>query len=293
MGQLISVENLAFFVGAASLAAPVTLIAGSNITLTPSGNSLTIAASGGGGGATTALDNLASTAINASLIPAVPATIDLGAVSFAYANGYINKIFTDTGTNLLPAYSFNGRTDVGFLFVQSPATIALSDTSNLSIPGTQYILFGSTDLSAGVYIQFDGTNLTFNPALGPANISLAPGMVLLLDDGSAAAPSYTFSSDPTTGIYRDGQGIGFSVLGAETCRITPGLLIVDQGVDIFPNGTTPISPSAINGFVYLPVSSGGPPTGNPENDGATFFDAAASKLWVFSVANGWKGIVLV
>lgn len=52
-----------------SLSGAVVFVAGTNITLTPVGNNITIDASGGGGGATTALDNLASVAINDVLYP--------------------------------------------------------------------------------------------------------------------------------------------------------------------------------------------------------------------------------
>lgn len=56
-------------VGATSISGALTLVAGTNITLTPSGNSITIDASGGGGGgANTSLSNLSSVAINDSLI---------------------------------------------------------------------------------------------------------------------------------------------------------------------------------------------------------------------------------
>lgn len=49
------------------LSGAVTLAEGSNITITPVGNTLTIASTGGGGGADQALSNLASTAINTDL----------------------------------------------------------------------------------------------------------------------------------------------------------------------------------------------------------------------------------
>src|ERR1700678_3772508 len=51
-----------------SLSGALSLVAGSGITITPSGSMITIASSGGGGGANTALSNLvAPTAVNEPL----------------------------------------------------------------------------------------------------------------------------------------------------------------------------------------------------------------------------------
>jgi hypothetical protein len=67
-------------------AGALTLVAGSNITLTPGAGSITIAASGGGGGgATTALDNLAAVAIN---------------VDLAFATGAVANIISETGRSI-------------------------------------------------------------------------------------------------------------------------------------------------------------------------------------------------
>lgn len=40
-----------------------------------------------------------------------------------------------------------------------------------------------------------------------------------LTDGSAALPSLSFSSDPTTGVFKDGQGVGFSSGGISKIKV--------------------------------------------------------------------------
>lgn len=102
-----------------TLKGDVTLAAGSNVTITPSGQTLTIASSGGGGGgANTALSNLASVAVNVDVLPGVSNTIGLGstsnfwtivdAVQFSSGNQEINMQRNKTTPS--------GVTGVGALF---------------------------------------------------------------------------------------------------------------------------------------------------------------------------------
>lgn len=56
--------------------------------------------SGGGSGANTALSNLASVAINTSLISDTDSTDDLGSSSKYWANGYIDKIYLNSTASL-------------------------------------------------------------------------------------------------------------------------------------------------------------------------------------------------
>lgn len=72
-----------------TLTGALTIAAGTGITVTPSGgNTLTIAASGSAG-ANTALSNLASVAINSSLLPGVTNSINLGSAALTFANAFI------------------------------------------------------------------------------------------------------------------------------------------------------------------------------------------------------------
>jgi len=72
--------------------------AGQVLTSNGAGTAPTFQAAGGGG-ASTALDNLASVAINASLISDTDSTYDLGSSAKFWNNAYLGKIYTlETGT---------------------------------------------------------------------------------------------------------------------------------------------------------------------------------------------------
>jgi len=64
-----------------------------NGTLTDNGDGTTSLSAGSGSGASTALDNLASVAINTSLISDTDSTDDLGSSSKYWANAYVDKIY--------------------------------------------------------------------------------------------------------------------------------------------------------------------------------------------------------
>ena len=66
-------------------------------------------------------------------------------------------------------------------------------------------------------------NSPYDPGAARKNLSNVDALQLKLGDGTAAAPAYTFSSDPDTGIYSPGANtLGFGEGGAESMRITSG-----------------------------------------------------------------------
>jgi hypothetical protein len=81
------------------LTGALTLIAGTGITITPFGSTLTIASSGSSG-ANTALSNLTSTAINADLVPGTPDTINLGSASLQYNTLWVDNITNSGGLTI-------------------------------------------------------------------------------------------------------------------------------------------------------------------------------------------------
>ncbi len=105
----------------------LTLIAGTNITITPGAGTLTIAATGSSG-ANTALSNLASVAINTSLLPGVDNSIDVGSASKTFANGFIRSLRSST---------FSGVESI------SPENFALNDGNGAAWPS---LSFGNEEL---------------------------------------------------------------------------------------------------------------------------------------------------
>lgn len=80
-----------------SITGAVTLVAGTGITVVPAGSVLTISATGGAG-ANTALSNLASVAINTTLLPVSNGTtIDLGSPTLRFRDGYMKTISSNNG----------------------------------------------------------------------------------------------------------------------------------------------------------------------------------------------------
>jgi len=105
----------------------VNLIEGSGITLTvaddSANNEIDVTIAGGASGASTALDNLASVAINTSLISDTDSTDDLGSTTKFWANAYIDKIFFNSYLYATPSESL--VLDLGSNFASGGFTLNL------------------------------------------------------------------------------------------------------------------------------------------------------------------------
>ena len=104
-------------------------------------------------------------------------------------------------------------------------------TGNIYASGTLVVPTIKAATSAGLEIKGSGdaTAMTIG-AGGGTEVSTADGLnvggTLRTATGTAAAPAYTFSTDPDTGIYSAGANVlGFGVGGAEVARMGPELLI--------------------------------------------------------------------
>lgn len=244
MGQLISVENLSFIVGAASLAAPVTLVAGSNVTLTPSGNQLTISASGGGG----------------VLYPLLAPNGTAGAPSYSFGSDHGMGMFTDgsslelatggvtlatfgggqwqmvgansffilgsaasssdpVGTSVQPSLVFANNSASGWYspqngtwtFGQSGTDLVQIDGGAFSVP-VNNIQIGPADQTTGSLISTDGTSLLFHD-------NTAGNDTFKLDGNATANETSMLLWDITAASLRrvsigaaDSGGTGFRVL---------------------------------------------------------------------------------
>lgn len=91
----------------------LTLSAGTNVTITPSGTSITIAATGSSG-ANTALSNLSSVAVNTSILPGTTASISLGSSILDWLDTYaeINQVAQAQAGDQTIASGFNASVPI-------------------------------------------------------------------------------------------------------------------------------------------------------------------------------------
>lgn len=236
MGQLISVENLAFVVGAASLAAPVTLIAGTNITLTPSGNNLTIDASGGGSGITQLTGDITAGPGSGSQV----ATVAFVGGSSA-ANVHLAELAANAATSANTVSTIVKRDGSGN-FSAGTITASLTGTASgnlTSATGVTDIHADSSPVLHGAVHFISGTNITLSQVGQDITIdatSGSPSFPLLAPDGTNTAPSYSFSSASNMGLYTDGTSLEFAVNGINTFLMNSDgqLITATDGSNTFP-----------------------------------------------------------
>ncbi len=138
-----------------------------------------------------------------------------------YASGAVKVA---PGTAAAPAYSFSTDPDTG---IYSPGANVLG----FGVGGADVASLSSTGLSLAspLAVANGGTGATTAAAglaaLGGASLNGSSTTDFSVNhakagDGTAAAPAYTFSSDPDTGIYSAGADvIGFVASGSERAKI--------------------------------------------------------------------------
>jgi hypothetical protein len=100
-------------------------------------------------------------------------------------------------------------------------------------PGEDHIAGANTPGSSRIGVDRSTNLLKFNPD-GTVRTVLDTGGI---PDGTAAAPSLTFASDPTKGIYSSGvNAIQFSISGAPVARISAGGISALSDTGIFSIG---------------------------------------------------------
>lgn len=199
----------------------ITLAAGTGITLTPVGNTITVAATASG--ANTALSNLASVAINLTLLPGTTNSIDLGSAAKIWRTGYVGTLKDASDVDALSVtsrilYDTAGRTSViaNRFLVDTLARTSLNwqDRSLSAINGALVMKWdaGSVEMLAGAPLKWNGAtsgnisigvpatitdySLTMPSATGSAGQVLAtdgnnPGQLSWVTNSSAASGSFT------------------------------------------------------------------------------------------------------
>ena len=150
----------------------ITLVGGNDITITPSGQNITIATTPDATKADISLDNLASTAVNASIVPAVDNSIDLGSSALNYSSLNVKAVTSSTTLTLADGVNSHLQLDNG-------GNVTLASNSSASF---QALADGSAVVNthlpnAGLNIDAGG-----NATLG----SNSGSSVQALEDGSIA-----------------------------------------------------------------------------------------------------------
>ena len=176
------------------LSGALTLAAGSNITITPSGNTLTISSSGGGGGANTALSNLdVTTAINSDLIASVSA-----------ANWIIQTVNNSSATKNLKVLTGNSSSAASGLIIISTGVGNTGSgdlsllTGNATVSGSSGLLqarSGNVTAGSSNTGNFDaGSGEATSSGAGTGNVTLSSGDV---STGAGNSGDVNISSGPT------------------------------------------------------------------------------------------------
>ena len=154
-----------------------------------------------------------------------------------------------------------------FAFVSSGANTGAA-TVNVSGLGVKSVTRnGSTALAAGhihsgviVTIQYDGTRFQLPNSGYLPDVGGAVGGPITAANGSASAPSYSFTSEAATGFYRPtSDAIAASINGSERWRTTAAGFAVGAADIIDPSsGATDGVTSSYTGFLSASLASNAP-----------------------------------
>jgi hypothetical protein len=205
-----------------------------------------ICGTGGGGGATTALDNLAATQINASLFFDTGSTYDIGTSADP-----VNVVYSDNfygGTGVLNVSAQGGALKLlantgDYVSIQAnggsgilPLRLYDADSSHYmsiqpaSIITTSFALtFPADDGASGEVLSTDGAGVLSWAAAGSPSFPLLPVVTY-----NPATPPYSFSGNSGTGITHIGDTIYFTSASAAVLALGSSFLqpAADQGLTL-------------------------------------------------------------
>lgn len=153
-----------------------------------------------------------------------------------YQNGLLNNI---TGTNLIPSYSWNGKTNSG-MYIDGPAggptvSISVNSVEGLRVSQTGVrVPAGSMTVPSVSFIGDSDTGL-YRSSLGETTVTANSNNALRVNqslvevqsaqlwvqNGDASAPGYSFTNSIDSGLYWDGTGVNVSVENSKVLLISP------------------------------------------------------------------------
>jgi hypothetical protein len=209
------------------------------------------------------------------------------------SSGGSASFLAGSGTVSQPAYSFSGTSNLGLYRTTdasgSAVGIAIGGTSRFVVGSNKVTIFGNMDV-CGAFSAVSGGG--------------GSGGGTIAANGSAAAPSFTFSNDSTTGLYLVGSNrIGVSTGGVLRVCISGNLVGVGTstpqfGIDVSGAGVQKIQVSGQDAAVNIRDQR----TTDPfvvfqNNNNQGFFASNALPVWMYqsnavrmAISNGNVGI---
>lgn len=264
----------------------LTLVAGSNITLTPGSGTITIASTGGGG-ANTALSNLASTAINADLVWATNTLAHINTLDEDGSRGItVRSGNADTGDSGF-AILTSGNSNTG---ATGPTTVSTGsaggalDTGGLSVvtgentgtgaSGALVLLSGNTVSTASGAVILSSGNSTGTAAgqvtirTGTSSSGNLSGTLNLFTGGGTGPTGQSGPINLVTGLGTASGASGDVTIASGADAAQTGNVSVRSGDNsIGPTGSLTLvsGDSSVNGSGTVVLGSGGGSGANSGN----------------------------
>lgn len=167
----------------------------------------------------------------------------------------------EDGSATIPSISFNRDTSTGFYSLNSGIGFSVQGTQRLALTSANLttsnvelyvnngnvraVGFGFVGDETTGFIRAASSNIAIvtggNLKLAIDNSTILPQIPIRAQDGTASAPSYSFTSGTGTGIYRSTGLLGFSISGASQLTLTN--TSATFGVAIRPDDGSQTNPS--------------------------------------------------
>jgi hypothetical protein len=246
-------------------------------------------------------DSAGNGAFNNVVVTTTPVVSSGQTIALTYGSGRVQKITgTNTVTFNLPAATYLTAGEQYEFDNDSTGAVTIYKNDGTTLVNTVvlggYMIVVNTDNTTTNGVWSTYYYLPDNVTFGDMGL-LMPNSIIEVGDGSVTAPSYSFATDPATGLYHTGTGATGAILAAVNGvnvltmlaggnvgigTTTPNAKLVVNGSTVI--GTGALSTSATDGFLYIPTCAG-QPTGVPTTQTGTVpivFDTVNNRLWIYA-----------